>query len=119
MVQRFETLLFVGQVFRSPDEFLHGSDVEKLVDIIVVPEEVRWDFPRHFELTVFSNHSLDLFHESVFRVIAGDAEGSVVCVLKFLRVGELDDPRGNCDGAVRGRLIEADFQENSILETSD
>ena len=82
-------------------------------------EEVRWGFPRHFELAVFSNHSLDLFHESVFGVIAGDVEGSVVRVLKFLSIGELDDPRGDCDGSVRGGLIESDFQENSILETSD
>ena len=72
LVQRLETLLFVGQVFRSSDELLHGSDVEKLVDIVIVSEEIRWDFPRPFELAVFSNHSLDLFHESVFGVIAGD-----------------------------------------------
>ena len=97
------------QVFRGSDEFLHGFHVEKLVDVVVVSEEIRWDFPRHFELAVFSNHSLDLFHESVFGVIAGDVEGSVVRVLKFLSIGELDDPRRDCDGAVRGRLIESDF----------
>ena len=42
---------------------LMGSfDVEKLVDVVVVSEEIRWGFPRHFELAVFSNYSLDLFH---------------------------------------------------------
>jgi len=119
LVQRLETLLFVLQVFRSSDEFLHCFDIEKLVDIVVVSKEIRWDFPRHFELAVFSNHSLDLFYESVFGVIAGDVEGAVVRVLKFPSIGELYDPRGDCDGAVRGGLIESDLQENSILETSD
>ena len=89
------------------------------MNVVVVSEEIRWDFPRHFELAVFSNHSLDLFHESVFGVIAGDVEGSVVRVLKFLGIGELDDPGRNRNGAVRSRLIEANFQKNSILETSD
>ena len=70
----------MSQVFRCPDEFLHGFDIEELMDIVVMPEEIRRDFPRQFELAVFSNHSLDLFHESVFRVIAGDVEGSVVRV---------------------------------------
>jgi hypothetical protein len=99
----------VGQVFRSPDEFLDCFDVEKLVDVVVMPEEIRWDVPGQFELTVFSNHSLDLFHESVFGVIAGDVEGAVVRVLKFLSIGELDDPRGDCNGAVWSRLIESNF----------
>ena len=74
LVQRLETLLFVLQVFQGPDEFLHCFYVKKLVDIIVVSEEIRWDFPGSFELAIFSNHSLDLFHESVFGVIAGDVE---------------------------------------------
>jgi len=89
------------------------------MNVVVVPQEIRWDFPRHFELAVFSDHSLDLFHESVFGVITGDVEGPVVRVLKFPSIGKLDDPRGDCDRAVRGGLIESDFQENSILETSD
>ena len=119
MIQRFEALFLVLQVFRGSDEFLHGFHVEKLMNVVVVPEEIRGNFPRPFELAVFSNHSLDLFHESVFGVIAGDVEGSVVRVLKLLGLCELDDPGRNRNGAVRSRLIEADFQENSILETSD
>ena len=119
VIQRFEALFLVLQIFRGPDEFLHPFHVEKLVDVVVVSEEIRWEFPRHFELAVFSNHSLDLFHERVFGVIAGDGKGSVVRVLKFLSIGELEDPRGDCDGSIRSRLIEANFQKNSILEASD
>jgi len=87
----------------------HGSDVEKLMNIVIMPEEIRWDFPRQFELAVFSNHSLDLFHESVLGVITGDVERSVVRVLKFLCIGKLADPRGDCDTAVRCGLVESDF----------
>jgi hypothetical protein len=83
-----------------------------------VSEEIRRDFPGPFELAVFSNHSLDLFHESVFGVVAGDVGGSVVGVLKFLGLCELDDPGRNRNRAVRSRLIEANFQKNSILEAS-
>ena len=89
------------------------------MNVVVVSEEIRWDFPRPFELAVFSNHSLDLFHESVFGVVAGDVEGSVVGVLKLLGLCELDDPGRNRNRAVRSRLIEANFQKNSVLETSD
>ena len=89
------------------------------MNVVVVPQEIRWNFPRHFELAVFSDHSLYLFHESVFGVIAGDVEGALVRVLKFPSIGELDDPRGDCDIAVRGGLIESDLQKNSILEASN
>jgi hypothetical protein len=89
------------------------------MNVVIVSEEIRWDFPRHFELAVFSNHSLDLFHESVFGLVAGDVEGSVVGVLKLLGLGELDDPGRNRNRVVRSRLIEANFQKNSIFETSD
>ena len=119
VIQRFEALFLVLQVFWGTNEFLHGIHVEKLVDVVVVSEEIRWELPRHFELAVFSNHSLDLFDESVFGVIAGDGKSSVVRVLKFLSIGELEDPRGDCDGSIRSRLIEANFQKNSILEASD
>ena len=119
VVQRFEALFLVLQVLRGSDEFLHGFHVEKLMNVVVVSEEIRGDFPRPLELAVFSNHSLDLFHESVFGVVAGDVEGPVVRVLKLLGLCELDDPGRNRNRAVRSRLIEADFQENSILETSD
>ena len=88
------------------------------MDIVVMPEEIRRDFPRQFELAVFSNHSLDLFHESVFGVVAGDVERSVVGVLKFLGLCELDDPGRNRNRVVRSRLIKANFQKNSILEAS-
>ena len=88
------------------------------MDIIVMSEEIRRDFPREFELAVFSNHGLDLFDKCIFGVIAGDIERSVVRVLKFSRIGELVDPSGNCNGAVRSRLVEANFQENSILEAA-
>ena len=109
VIQRLEPLLLVLQVFWGPDEFLHGFDVKKLVDVVVMSEEIRWDFPGQFELAVFSNHCLDFFHESVFGVITGDVERSVIRVLKFLRIGKLADPRGDCDGAVRCGLVESDF----------
>ena len=96
MIQRLEALLFVLQIFGSPDEFLHRFHIEKLMNVVVVSEEIRGNFPRPFELAVFSNHGLDLFHESVFRVVAREVEGSV-----------------------RSRLIEADLQKDSVLETSD
>jgi len=89
------------------------------MDVVIVPQEVWRDFSRSFELPVLSDNSLDLFDKCVFRVVAGDVEGSVVRVLKLLGFSELDDPRRNRNRAVRGRLIEADFQENSILETGD
>jgi len=89
------------------------------MDIVVMPEEIRRDFPRHFELAVFPDYGLDLFDKRVFRVIAGDFDSSVVYVLKFPGVSELDYPRGDGNRVVRGRLIEADLQKDSILETSD
>ena len=92
VIQRFEALFFVLQVFRGSDEFLHRFHIEKLMNVVVVPEEIRGDFPCPLELAVFSNHSLDLFDESVFGVVAKDLEGSVVGVLKFLVLCELDDP---------------------------
>ena len=85
----------------------------------MLPEEIRRDFPRHFELTVLSDHSLHLFYESVFGVVAEDIEGSVVDVLKVLALRELYDPGRNRNRAVRSRLIGADFQENSILEAGN
>jgi hypothetical protein len=119
LIQRFEALLLVLQVFWGTYEFLHGLHVEKLMNVVVVSEEIRWDFPRPFELAVFSNHSLDLFHESVFGVVTTDIGSSVVGVLKLLGLCELGDPGGNGNRAVRSRLIEASLQKNSILETSD
>jgi hypothetical protein len=110
---------FLCSEYWSSYECLHGIHVEKLMNVVVVSEEIRWEFPSSFELAVFSNHSLHLFHESVFGVIAVDVEGSVVLILKFSSIGELDNPRGDCNGAVRSRLIEANFQKNSILETRD
>ena len=56
-----------AKVFRSSDEFLHGIHVEKLMNVVVVSEEIRWDFPRPFELAVFSDHRLDLFNETCIR----------------------------------------------------
>jgi hypothetical protein len=109
----------VLQVFRGSNEFLYGFYVEKLMDIIVVPQEVRRDLPRSFELPIFSDDGLDFFDKRVFGVVAADVESSVVRILKFLRIGEVDDPRRDCNRAVRGGLIESDFQENSILESSD
>jgi hypothetical protein len=119
LVQGLEALPFVLRVFRSSDEFLHGFHVEKLMNVVVVSEEIRWDFPSPFELAVFSNHSLDFFHESVFGVVTTDFGGSVVGVLKLLRLCELDNPRGDCNGAVRSRLIEANFQKDAVLEAGD
>jgi len=99
----------VRQVFRSPDEFLHGFDVEKLVDVVVVSEKIGWDFSRPLELSVLSDYGLDLFDKCVFGVVTRNFEGSVVRALKLLRIGELADPRGDCDGAVRCGLVESDF----------
>lgn len=109
LVQRLESLLFVLQVFRSADEFLNGFHIKKLVDIVVMSQEVRRDFSRPFELRVFSDYGLDLFDKCVFGVVAGDFESSVVRVLKFLSVGELDSPGRGYNGAVRSRLIKTDF----------
>ncbi len=64
------------------------------------------------------NRSLDLFYESVFGVVTTDIGGSVVGVLKLLGLCELGDPGRNRNRAVRSRLIEANFQKNSILEPS-
>lgn len=89
------------------------------MNVIVVSQEVRREFPGTFELAVFSNYRLYFFDKCVFGVIAKDVESSIVHILKFLRMGELDDPRRDCNGPVRSRLIKADFQKNSILEASD
>lgn len=62
------------------------------MNVVVVSEEIRGDFPCPFELAVFSNHCLDLFYESEFGVVAEDVEGPVVCVLKLLRLRKLYDP---------------------------
>jgi len=115
-LKRFFVVL---RVFWSSYEFLHGIHAEKLMNVVVVSEEIRGDFPRPFELTVFSDHRLYLLNKRVFGVIARDVEGSVVGVLKLLGLCELDDPGRNRNRAVRSRLIEANFQENSILEASD
>ena len=97
------------QIFWGSDELLHGFHIEKLMDVVVVSQEISWHFPGTFELAVLSNHGLDLFHESVFRVVARNFESSIVCVLKLLDFGEMDNPRRDCNGAVRGRLIKTDF----------
>jgi hypothetical protein len=89
------------------------------MNIVVVPEEIRGDFPSPLELAVFSNHSLNLFHERVFGVVAGDAEGSVVGVLKLLGVCEPYDPGRNRNSAVGSRLIKPDFQEYPVFEAGD
>ena len=49
LVQRLEALLFVRQVFRSPDELLHGFYVKKLIDVVVVSQKIRWDVAKHPE----------------------------------------------------------------------
>ena len=119
LVQGLEALLLVFQIFRSSDEFLYGFDIKKLVDIVVVSQEIGWDFSRPFELSVFSDDGLDLFHESVFGVVAGDVGGSGCRRIEAswpLRTGRSGGARTS---AVRSRLIEANFQKNSILEASD
>ena len=88
--QRLEPLLFVLQVFRGSNKFLHGRYIKKLVDVVVVSQEIRWEFPRAFELAVFSDDGLDFFDKRVFGVIAADVGNSVGRILKFLRIGELD-----------------------------
>jgi len=75
LVQGLETLLLVLQVFRGSNKVLNGFHVEKLMDVVVVSKEIRWDFPRAFELVVFSDDGLDFFDKRVFGVIAGDVEG--------------------------------------------
>src|SRR6266851_1993767 len=110
MIQRFEALLLVLQVFWCPDEFLHGVDVKKLVDVIVVSQEIAWEFSCPLELSVLSDDSLDFFDKRVFGVVTGNFEGPVVRVLKLLGFSELDDPGRNRNSAVRSRLIEANFQ---------
>ena len=107
------------EVFWGADKFLHGFHVEKLMNVIVVPQEIRWDFPRPFELAVFSNYRLYLFDKCIFGVVAKDVESSIVYISKLLGLCELDDPGRNRNRAVRSRLIEANFQKNSILEASD
>ncbi len=91
-VQRLETLLFVLQVFRGPDEFLYGFYVKKLMDVIVVSQEIGWDFSRPFELSVLSDYGLDFLDECVFGVVTGNFEGPVVRVLKLPGFSELDSP---------------------------
>jgi hypothetical protein len=99
VIQRFEALFLVLQVLRGSDEFLHRFHVKELMNVVVVPEEIRGNFPRPFELAVFSNHSLDLFHESVFGVVAVYAGGSAVGVLKLLGSANWRIRR-DCNGAV-------------------
>ena len=89
------------------------------MDVVVVSQEIGWDFPRAFELAVFSDDRLDFFDKRVFGVVAEDVESSVVCKLKFFGIGELDDPRRDWNGAIRSRLIKTDFEENSIFETGN
>ena len=69
--------------------------------------------------TVFPDYGLDLFDKCVFGVVAEDFESSVVRVLKFLGVSELDDPGRDCNGAVRRRLIKTNFQENPVLQAGN
>jgi hypothetical protein len=109
VIQRLEALLLVLQVFRSPDEFLHGFDIKKLVDVVVVSQEIGWDFSRPLELSVLSDYGLDFFDKCVFGVVTGNFEGPVVRVLKLLGFSKLDDPGRNRGGAVRSRLIKTDF----------
>ena len=119
MIQRLEALLLVLQVFRGPNDFLHGFDVKELVDVVVVSQEIGWDFSSPLELSVLSDYGLDFLDKGVLGAVAEDVEGSVVGVLKLLGLRELDDPGRNRNRAVRSRLIEANFQKNSVLETSD
>src|SRR5207248_1586255 len=109
VIQRLKTLLLMLHVFRGSNEFLNGFYVEQLMNVVVVSQEIRRDFPRAFELAVFSDDGLDFFDKRVFGVIAGDIESSVVRILKFFGIGELDDPRRDWNGAVRSRLIKTDF----------
>ena len=74
--------------------------------------------PCHSELAVFSHHSLDLVHESVFGVVAGDVEGSVLDVLKLLGLCELDDPGRNRKRAIGSRLIEANSYGFQFLQSA-
>ncbi len=74
------------------------------------------------KLQYVDNRALDIpcyNHETVFGVVAVNAGGSVVGVVKLLGLCELDDPGRNRNRPVRSRLVEANLQKNSILETSD
>ena len=72
------------QVFGSPDEILHGFYVEKLMDIVVVSQEVRRDLSRGSELSVLSDYGLDFFDKGVFGVVAVTPRYWVVCIGSFL-----------------------------------
>jgi hypothetical protein len=96
-------------VLDAGDEFLHGSYVKKLMDIVVVSQEVRRDLSRRSELSVLSDYGLDFFDKGVFGVVAGNVASLVVCVLKFLGFSELDDLRRDCNSAVRSCLIKTDL----------
>src|SRR5579864_7107500 len=109
MIQRLEALLLVLQVFWGTDESLHGFDVKKLVDVIVVSQEIGWELSRPLELSVLSDYGLDFFDKCVFGVVTQNFEGSVVRVLKLLGFGKLDDPGRNRNNAIRSRLIKTDF----------
>src|ERR1022692_110819 len=78
LIQRFETLLFVLRVCWGSDKFLHGFHVEELMNVVVVPQEIRRQFARSFELSVLSDYGLDLFDKCVLGVVTGNFEGSVV-----------------------------------------
>src|SRR5205807_5784751 len=52
------------------------------MDVVVMSEEIPWDFARSFELAVLPDHRLNLFDERIFGVVARNFESSVVCVLK-------------------------------------
>jgi hypothetical protein len=67
VIQGFEALFLVLQIFFGPDEILHGFHVEKLVDVVVlpqmrepvavgVPQEIRWDF---YQLLAFLGVHVD------------------------------------------------------------
>ena len=44
MIQGFEALFLVLQVLGGSDELLYRFNVEELMDVVVVPEEIRGNF---------------------------------------------------------------------------
>ena len=71
-------LLLVGFVFRSPDEFLYFSAQQKPVGVRVVAHEIDWERAILLLLTKLRRDRLELFDQSITRMITGHIIRAVV-----------------------------------------
>ena len=97
------------------DERLNLRAPEQTVDIVVMPHEIDRKLLRRLLLAEFCRNSLELFDERIAGIIASDGLCPVVDDRHF--VGRIVvEPRADILLAVRGHVVEPEFQQDAGLE---